>query len=232
MLFKKASSSVLLIGFFLVVLTGPAAANGRLDRRPDRGEPVRYMALGDSIAAGQGALPATRGYVYRLYLSGVFGRIDETIFNNGGISGATSRQVLDYQIPQAIEAFRPTVVTLTFGGNDLLTILEGADAAEVLALFQANLTELLRRLRLDLPDAEIYLSNLYSIPEIAGSEQVVPLFNLIVSGVAAQFGVPVADVYSAFSGRRGLIQPGGVHPTNAGHRAIAGAFEEIIRKRR
>src|SRR5262245_56040896 len=33
---------------------------------------TRYMALGDSLAAGYGAVPATQGYVYLLYQSGVF----------------------------------------------------------------------------------------------------------------------------------------------------------------
>ena len=44
----------------------------------------------------------------------------------------------------------------------------------------------------------------------------------------------VADVYSAFAGRTGLllVERNGagqfeVHPTNAGHRAIAAAFEAV-----
>jgi hypothetical protein len=40
---------------------------------------TRYMALGDSLAAGYGAIPATQGYVYLLYQSGVFDTIPNTI---------------------------------------------------------------------------------------------------------------------------------------------------------
>lgn len=226
---RKLSGSVIVIGFFLI-LTAEAEAQGRIDWQPDLGVRVRYMAMGDSLAAGRGALPATQGYIYLLYYSGLFGSLLETVMNNVGVSGATSRDVLDYQVPQAIELFEPTVITLTVGGNDLLSVLNGADPAAVLARFQANLTETLRRLRLELPAARIYLSNLYAIPGFIPSERAVPLFNLIVAGVAAQFEVPVADVYGAFAGKQGLVQPFGIHPTNAGHRAMAEAFAEVIRR--
>ena len=52
---------------------------------------------------------------------------------------------------------------------------------------------------------------------------------------AAAFGMPVADVYGAFKDRSGLllIERHGagqyeVHPTNAGYRAMARAFEAAI----
>jgi lysophospholipase L1-like esterase len=90
-------------------------------------------------------------------------------------------------------------------------------------------------LRTKLPEAEIYISNLYDIPEIPGATDVILVFNGIVDGVASGFGVPVADVFSAFEGRKGLrlIQRNGadqfeVHPSNAGHRAMAKAFKAVI----
>ena len=36
-----------------------------------------YLSLGDSIAAGEGALPVTHGFVYELYDHGAFGRTQE-----------------------------------------------------------------------------------------------------------------------------------------------------------
>jgi lysophospholipase L1-like esterase len=162
--------------------------------------------------------------------------VTNTLLSNAGVPGVTSRQVLDHQVPQAIEAFRPTVITLTVGGNDLLRILKGADAGQVLSEFQTNLTLILQNLRTALPNARIVVSNLYTIPQIAGADQIVPIFNQIVAGVASAFNVPVADVYSAFHGRHGLLlierhgaAPDEVHPTNAGYRVIAQAFEAVIR---
>ena len=199
---------------------------------------TRYMALGDSLVAGYGALPATQGYVYRLYREEVFDKVPHTLFSNAGVPGVTSRQVLDHQVPQAIEAFRPSVITITVGGNDLLRILKGEDPNRVLSEFQANFAQILGALRTALPNTRIYVSNLYTIPQIAGADQVVPVFNQIVAGVAGMYNVPVADVYSAFLGRRGLLlieRPGAAadeaHPTNAGYEVMAQAFEALVRKR-
>ncbi len=195
---------------------------------------TRYMALGDSIAAGYGAIPATQGYVYLLYQEGAFDTVPNTLFCNAAVPGATSKDVLDYQISQ-VALFHPNVITLTVGGNDLLAIMVGADPAQVLNTFALNFQQILYKLRTTLPDARIYVSNQYSVPEIAGSDQIVPVYNNIVSQIAQAFGVTVVDVYSAFDGRKGLLlverhdaAPDQVHPTNAGYRVIADAFEAAI----
>jgi lysophospholipase L1-like esterase len=201
---------------------------------------TRYMALGDSLAAGSGAIPVTQGYVYLLYQEAVFDTVPNTRFANAGVPGVTSSQVLQYQVPQAIGAFRPTVITLTVGGNDLLSILNGADPNQVIIQFGINLTQILFTLRANLPQAPIYMSNLYSIPEIEGSDTVVQALNAVIAQVAAAVPgrVPVADVYNAFKGRNGLLlierhgaNPLEVHPTNAGYRVIADAFKAVIPKR-
>jgi lysophospholipase L1-like esterase len=196
---------------------------------------TRYMAMGDSLAAGYGAIPATQGYAYLLFKEGVFDKIPNTLLSNVGLIGATSQDVLEKQVPLAIDPFVPTVITLTVGGNDLASILTGADPLTVLGNFQNNLTNIFMQLRIGLPEAEIYISNLYDIPEIPGATTVVLLFNGIVEGVASAFLVPVADVFSAFEGKNGLrlIERNGadqfeVHPSNAGHRAMAKAFKAVI----
>ena len=225
------SHRILFAVVFSFALAAPAVAD--LPWQFDNN--TRYMALGDSLVAGYGAIPATQGYVYLLYKEGVFDKVTNTLLSNAGVPGVTSRQVLDHQVPQAIEAFRPTAITITVGGNDLLRILKGANAGQVLSEFQTNLTLILQNLRTALPNARIVVSNLYTIPQIPGADQVVPIFNQIVVGVASAFNVPVADVYGAFHGRHGLLlieRPGAaqdeVHPTNAGYRVMAQAFEAAI----
>jgi lysophospholipase L1-like esterase len=229
---RSCRSDILCALIFSLVMATPAAA----DLPWQFANNTRYMALGDSLVAGYGAVPATQGYVYLLYRDGAFDATTNTLLSNAGVPGVTSRQVLDHQVPQAIEAFRPTVITLTVGGNDLLRILQGADAGQVLNEFQTNFTLILQNLRTALPNARIVVSNLYSIPQIPGADQVVPIFNQIVAGVASTYNVPVADVYSAFHGRDGLLlieRPGAaefeVHPTNAGYRVMAQAFKAVIR---
>ncbi len=192
---------------------------------------TRYMALGDSIAAGYGAVPATQGYVYLLYQDGAFDTVQNTLFCNAAVPGATSKDVLEYQVPQ-VALFHPDVITLTVGGNDLFAIMAGADPAQVLGTFAMNLQQILYKLRTELPNTRIYISNQYSVPEIAGSDQIVPVFNNVLAQVAQAFGVTVVDVYGAFEGKSGFLlierhdaAPDQAHPTNAGYRAIAAAFE-------
>lgn len=212
---------------------------------------VRYMSLGDSLAAGYKAQPAFKGYAYQLYLDEVFGTIPNTLFDNASVPGATSADVLNFQIPQ-VKLFDPTVVTMSVGGNDLLGLLGSADpvqgAPAVLQQFAANLSAILTHLCYSLPaGGGIYLQNLYTIPEIPGSNSVVPLFNQtmrqVVGSVKRLDGcldktIAVADVYSAFLGQKGLllmerylrrgidvVEP---HPTNKGYEVIESAFRAVI----
>ncbi len=196
---------------------------------------TRYMAMGDSLPAGYGAVPATQGYAYLLYQEGVFDKVPNTLLSNVGLIGATSQDVLEKQVPLAIDPFVPTVITITVGGNDLASILEGENPGIVLTNFQNNLTNIFMALRTNLPNAPIYINNLYDIPEIPQARPIVQAFNQIMEAVAGAFNVPVADVFTAFEGKKGvrLIQRNGadqfeVHPSNAGHRLIAQAFKEVI----
>jgi lysophospholipase L1-like esterase len=213
---------------------------------------VRYLSLGDSIAAGYKAQPATSGYAYQLYLGEAYGRTPETVFANAAVPGATSADVLHFQLPQ-VPRFAPTVVTMSVGGNDLLTLLGAApptpeQVGAVLTQFGGNLAQTLVGLCSVMPEGgRIYLHNLYEIPEIAGTAQVVPLFNGVmaqtVQGVAqvpvcADNVMAVADVYSAFFGqgglllierfeKKGLLNTFEVHPTNKGHRVIEDLFRRL-----
>jgi lysophospholipase L1-like esterase len=200
------------------------------------GNNTRYMALGDSLAAGYGATPTTQGYAYQLYQKGVYDPAVNTIFANAAVPGSTSTHMLLYQVPQAINIFRPDVITVSIGGNDLIQVLGGADPTVVLGQFQSNLANILCSLRAALPQARIYAGNQYDIPEITsgipGGPELIAGFNAIVAGVAMACGVSVADVFSQFEGKSGLllIERNGagqfeVHPSNAGHRAMAAAFE-------
>lgn len=80
-----------------------------------------YVGMGDSVTAGEGAMPVTNGYVYRLYDEGVFGKKQEMDFANIGVRGGRSWDLRDHQAAQVLCAEpeqRPTVVTITAGAND------------------------------------------------------------------------------------------------------------------
>ena len=80
-----------------------------------------HAAMGDSVAAGEGAMPVTHGYAYQLYDHGVFGQKQAMDFSNLSVRGARSWDLRDHQVAQLLCATpRPSVVTITAGANDFL----------------------------------------------------------------------------------------------------------------
>jgi hypothetical protein len=118
----------------------------------------------------------------------------------------------------------------------------------VLAAFAANLGTILTNLCVGMPMyGEIYLNNLYTIPEIPGADLIVPFFNITMDNVVANVKtvsacadkkIAIADVYKAFLGQHGLLlieryRKRGidfveVHPTNKGYRVMEDAYRAVI----
>jgi lysophospholipase L1-like esterase len=115
---------ILLGGLILsaAAMAGPAAASGSSE--------TLYIALGDSLAWGDGAsVPERNGYVPRFatYLRGE-PRGDADTLVNLAVRGATSGDLLATQLPAALAliadpATDTSVVTLSIGGNDLLDLI-------------------------------------------------------------------------------------------------------------
>src|SRR3989304_6682173 len=61
---------------------------------------TRYLALGDSIAAGYKVVPVTQAYPYLLYQDGVFDHIPSTLFCNAPGPGAPSKTGRPHRGPQ------------------------------------------------------------------------------------------------------------------------------------
>jgi lysophospholipase L1-like esterase len=256
---KHVRLSIVTILGLAVLSAGPSWAQSPQQFAPDA---TRYMALGDSIAAGYKALPVTNGYTYRLYQDGVFDTVPHTLFDNAAVVGATSGDVLMYQVPQALispasNGFNPGFITLTVGGDDLLTVVAFAIAhqddpgavlaftQQQIAVFGQNLFGILTALRTGLPQAKIFVSNQYTIPEIQAvlpiTDTVVDSLNAAIAQVVGQFpsNVYLVDVHGAFLGRPNLIddeRPNAsiseVHPTNVGYRVIEQAFAAVIAQSR
>jgi lysophospholipase L1-like esterase len=114
---------ILLVGAALSIsLAVPAAAAGPSS--------TLYIALGDSLAWGDGAsVPAHTGYVPRLagYFQGAsHGGADEMI--NLGVGGTTTGELLAGQVQDAVALIADPdtdtrVVTISVGGNDLLDLV-------------------------------------------------------------------------------------------------------------
>ena len=151
-----------LAAFFVAaaVLGVPATPTAQINFQKDK----YYLSLGDSLAAGEGALPVTHGFVYELYDRGVFGQKQETDFSNIGMRGITADEILALQVPQALciqpprIGVAPTVITLTAGANDLFVYIAAngvpQDPATIVALadgIAAKVAAIVRALVFGLP---------------------------------------------------------------------------------
>jgi lysophospholipase L1-like esterase len=204
---------------------------------------TRYLSMGDSLAASYGAKPVTEGYVYQLYGGGVIDNINNLLLCSIGVQNATTVEVGLYQVPQAGLCFSDTgksyrkVVTLSVGGGDLIAIGLGQTT---LPAYANRLGLILAALVTQFPDAKIFVANLYDprLP-IPGSSQLIDAMNQVTAGVVALLPpghVFLVDLHTAFDGRSGLLisekhdaEINQVHPTNAGYKVIAKAFEDVIR---
>ncbi len=193
-----------------------------------------HAAMGDSVAAGEGAMPVTHGYAYQLYDQGVFGQKQAMDFSNLAVRGGRSWDLRDHQVAQLLCATpRPTVVTITAGANDFLR--NGPDdpdnfaiaprVVEAVTILLHNGTPLVPVPVRDprtgevcppLTNVTILVSNYYSIPHpvpfiaavldasLRGFDQGLSLLLPLVP-VPAGSRVEKVDLYTPSLGRQGLV---------------------------
>lgn len=207
----------------------PAVASAQINFEKSK----YYVALGDSVAAGEGAMPVTNGYAYNLYEGSVFGDKQETDFANAAVRGARSWELREHQVAEvlcATPAQRPTVVTITAGANDFIrgdrNILGIASrVAESINVLLNNGTALVSSPVLDpatntpcprLTNVTILVSNYYQIPipvaavdlqfdaALRGFDQALRYLLQFVQ-IPAGSKVGYVDLYAASEGREGLV---------------------------
>lgn len=96
-----------------------ATADATAEADAGDGSAVRYLSLGDSLTQGVGAPDESTGSFPALLAQHWRDAGCEVELNNVGLSGYTTAQILDEQVP-AIADFSPTFITFQGGGNDLV----------------------------------------------------------------------------------------------------------------
>lgn len=211
-----------------------------------------YISLGDSVAAGNGASDrATTSFV--ALLAADEGGLETA---NLAVAGATTGDVIAKQLPQAAEATRGkklAFITISAGGNDLAALIPNTSCQldplpdtcpldEELANVGANLDSIMKQLRASYGKTPIVLllypnffsgtGHLFEAP--AG--RVLPRLDEVIARVAAKYQhTAVALGAPPFEGRGGqlthVLDPAfDPHPNDAGHRALADAFEAALRR--
>lgn len=213
----------------LIITMLPAAAQAQINFQ----KTGYYVAMGDSVAAGEGAMPVTHGYAYQLYDHGVFGQKQEMDFANLAVRGGRSWEFRDHQVAQllcATPAQRPTVVTITVGANDFLRgdsnifgiamrVREGTN--RLLNNGTGHVSQSVLEPTTSLPcpalqNVTILVSNYYSIPHpepflngvldaaLSGFNQALR-YALQSVNVPAGSRLAVVDLYTPSLGREGLV---------------------------
>ena len=195
---------------------------------PEPPQRITYVALGASDAAGVGADPISRGYVFRI-ADELDQRVDEAFLANLGVPGANAEQ-----LEGALELFlrsevEPDLVTVWTGAND---VIQGRDADD----FADDLENIFDRLR-DRTDGLVVTANIPDLtqlprfrndPDDDVTREGIEEFNEAIAEQAEGHDVLLVDLYSEpveddlVSGRDGF------HPNNDGHREIADRFLEVI----
>lgn len=184
-------------------------------RRPARGE-FTYIALGDSAAQGIGASSPERGYVGLLahHIQITTGRSVRIV--NLSVSGAKVADVTAQQVPQ-LKHYRPDLVTVEIGGNDVIHY----DAPKFSRDYGALATAL--------PPNSIVSNLPYFGGRIRRDSEVITA-NQVVVAAAQRHGLQMADLYDKTKQDRSLLNNSYdlFHPSNRGYKNWEAAFWQVV----
>ncbi|MBF6164794.1 SGNH/GDSL hydrolase family protein [Streptomyces gardneri] len=188
----------------------------------------RYAVLGDSIAQGVG--DPSPGYEPRGWADRVAAVLAEArpglAYLNTGRIGATSDQVLAEQLPAVLE-FRPDLVHLTCGGNDLF--LAGGDLTQL----RTNLDTLFGTLART--GAQVVTFTLADVWEVERMAPMRPMrdrmaaLNDLVRELAARYDALLLELWDhPLRLREDLMSADLIHFSMSGHAVLASDMVRML----
>ncbi len=189
-----------------------------------------YISLGDSTAEGIGASHPSKSYPAL-----VFRKIKqdkkEAVFYNLGKGGARIKDVIESQLPKAIE-LKPDLVTISVGGNDL-------HQRTRLKHFEKDFFKLIKTLNEE-TSATIIISNIPDVSLLPSlsifvrylSKFLTRRLNRVIYRHAKRFKCILIDLYDGsktYSKKYSdLISKDGFHPSDRGYSLWANAIIESL----
>jgi lysophospholipase L1-like esterase len=242
---KKKASSLLLAGALLVGVPFSASAKTVAKPKPKPLPVVQYVALGDSLAAGQ----TPTGYIdygYADYLADNFkkNKFNLADFDNFGVPGYKSQDVKDDVLQSKKirkEIREATHITIDIGANDLIAVL--TDTSKVPATLEtvgANLNAALAEIDKLNSKAKVFVMGYYNpYPHKPAAEQqallpVLEALNGTIEGVARAN----KDTYVPTATEIGkkpttyVSNPTDIHLSDAGYKVLTAEFWKAILKRK
>jgi acyl-CoA thioesterase-1 len=189
-----------------------------------------YVALGASDAAGYGASSPAHDYV-ALLAAKLAGRYESAQTVDLGIDGATTATVADQEAPR-LAALHPTLVTITIGPNDIISLVPPNQ-------FNTDLNRLLNTVQGSQPK----VIALATMPDFSLAPAVPPFlratahalilaYNTIIAAQSRLHGALLVDLYTpseqALPTNPNLVTSDGFHPNDAGYALYAKAFWQAL----
>jgi lysophospholipase L1-like esterase len=213
-----------------ITLAFVVAAGAIGDAAPiEPGKLVKIMPLGDSSTFGApdpgyggyrhllATLLVADGYVFDFVGSRRSGYVARPN-NEGHVGWTISRLKSGIDANRWLETYRPDLILLHIGTND---IFRGGAAAAA-----GNLAALVDDVLLRLPDARVIVAQIIGFRQPAGRDYLA--FNAAIPGIVASKGLRVSTI-----DMQALLEPDdytdGVHPNAAGYDKMARAWEAAIR---
>jgi acyl-CoA thioesterase-1 len=201
---------------FFAALLALAIHLGMAVPRAASAEPLKILALGDSLTSGYG-LPPGEGFTDQLGQALKDAGISARVIN-GGVAGDTSTDGLarlDWSL-----ADDPAVVIIELGGNDAL---RGLDPKAT----RANLDAILSKLQAQ--HRAILLTGMLAPPNLG--DEYAASFNPIFPALAKQHEVAFYPFFlDGVAGNPSLVQSDGIHPTAQGVAIIVQRIMPALRQ--
>ncbi|MFC3995507.1 SGNH/GDSL hydrolase family protein [Nocardiopsis sediminis] len=193
---------------------------------------ISYVALGDSFTEGMddpypGDSAVPQGGRYRGWADRLAEHVADTgtevRYANLAVRGKLIRQIIDDQLPRAVE-LRPDLVTFCAGGNDI--IRPGGDPDLVARVFEGAVR------RLTDTGATVVLftgADTASQPVMRHLRGRIATYNMHVRAIADRYGCPVVDLWgmAALHDRRAWSEDR-LHMSAEGHRRLALRVCEVL----
>ena len=213
------------------VSNAPAASEAR--RLADLlagADPLNWVITGDSITHGLVHTQGARSYAEHLHelIRGELGRTRDAVINSA-ISGHRIADILGDQ-ERRVSSWRPDVVTLMIGTNDLSTV--PGDPLIDPEEFAASLREFVALVRGLGAIPVLQTPPSIDVPNAPGRERIAE-FSDAVRAVAASEDVILVDQNARFAELGGGGVPWGLmndpfHPNAAGHSALALGLVDVL----
>jgi lysophospholipase L1-like esterase len=232
--------------FGLVLMVALLFFSGTAGGKAHAASNINYIALGDSLAAGQ--TPNSEiDFGYSDLISQELWRNGKLAFFSKDLAfpGFTTEDVLErVRSEEAREVIQQAdLITVSAGANDLLRLVQSDPAAGSLMFQQrqvdfslnkarANMEKILAEIQAEAPGAEIYVMGYYfAYPHAResqkqGTAKQLDRLNDILKLTAENAGVKFVSVDASFGPNAvaKLPNPDDVHPNIEGYQAMANAF--------